>query len=296
MRSRRVFLSAFVAGLGSAVVWPRRAGAGMTPEVKSLLGGPIGLQLYSLRAYLPKDIPGTLARLRALGIREVEGGGPAGTTPADFRAALDKADLVCQSIGAGFDRLKGDMAGVLQEAKTLGARFVMCAWIPHDDAAGLTRDEALQAAEVFGAAGKAAKAQGVRLAYHPHGYEFVPSAEGTLLDTIVKNTDPAVVSFEVDIFWARAGGADPAKLIASLPGRVPLLHIKDMQKGLVLPPGTSKAADETNVAAGTGQLDLPAILRAARKSGTEIFYLEDESEHPWEQVPESLKYLSGLKL
>lgn len=296
MSSRRRFLSTLAGGVGAAIVRSPLARAAMTPEVESPLGGPIGLQLYSLRADLPKDIPGTLARLRSLGIRQVEGGGPAGTTPADFRAAMDKADLVCQSIGAGFDRVKGDMGGVLKEAKTLGARFVMCAWIPHDDAAGLSRDEALQAAEVFNAAGRTARAEGVRFAYHCHGYEFVPSTEGTLFDTLVKQTDPSLVAFEIDIFWARAGGADPATLVASLPGRVPLLHIKDMRKGLVLPAGTSKAPDDTNVAAGTGQLDLPAILRAARRSGTEIFYLEDESEHPWEQVPESLKYLSTLKL
>lgn len=296
MSTRRRVLSTLAAGLGGIILRPRLSRGATTPEVASPLGGPIGLQLYSLRAYLPKDIPGTLARLRSLGIREVEGGGPAGTTAADFRVALDKADLVCQSIGTGFDRLKSDMAGVLKDAKALGSRFVMCAWIPHDDTKGLTRDEALGAAEAFNAAGKAARAEGVRFCYHCHGYEFVPSTEGTLFDTLVKHTDPALVSFEIDIFWARAGGADPARLIASLPGRVPLLHIKDMRKGLVLPAGTSKAPDDTNVAAGTGQLDLPAILRAARKSGTEIFYLEDESEHPWEQIPASLKYLSGLRL
>lgn len=296
MGSRRLFLTTMATGLGATVLRPHVSRAATTPEVASPLGGPIGLQLYSLRADLPKDIPGTLARLRSLGIREVEGGGPAGTTAADFRLALDKADLVCQSIGAGFDRVKGDMGGVLKDAKDLGSRFVMCAWIPHDDTAGLTRAEALGAAGAFNAAGKAARAEGVRFCYHCHGYEFVPSAEGTLFDTLVRETDPALVSFEIDIFWARAGGADPARVIASLPGRVPLLHIKDMRKGLVLPVGTSKAPDDTNVAAGTGQLDLPAILRAARQSGTEIFYLEDESEHPWEQIPASLTYLSRLRL
>ena len=296
MSTRRRFVSTLAAGIGTTIFRPELSRAGTVPEVTSPLGGPIGLQLYSLRAHLPKDIPGTLARLRSLGIREVEGGGPAGTTAADFRVALDKADLVCQSIGTGFDRAQGDMTGVLKDAKALGSRFVMCAWIPHDDAAGLTRDEALGAAEAFNAAGKTARAEGVRFCYHCHGYEFAPSAEGTLFDTLVKHTDPGLVSFEIDIFWARAGGADPASLISSLPGRVPLLHIKDMRKGLVLPAGTSKAPDDTNVAAGTGQLDLPAILRAAKQSRTEIFYLEDESEHPWEQIPESLKYLSGLKL
>ena len=69
-----------------------------------------------------------------------------------------------------------------------------------------------------------------------------------------------------------------------------------MAKGLSLPPGSSQSPHETNVPAGQGQLDLPAIFRAARKSGTEIYYIEDESPKVWEQIPETLKYLSSLKL
>jgi sugar phosphate isomerase/epimerase len=296
MSSRRRFLATVASGLGAAAFRPTVASAGLTPEVKSGLGGPIGLQLYSLREYLPKDVPGTLARLRGLGIREVESAGLAGMTIEAFRAALDKADLVCHGAHIGFDRVRQDTPGALKEAKALGAKYVVCAWIPHDDKAPFTRDDALRATEVFNKAGKAAQGEGLRLCYHCHGYEFVPATEGTLFDTIAKNTDPAVVSFEIDIFWAKAGGGNPAQLIASLPGRVPLMHVKDMQKGLSLPAGSAHASAEANVVAGQGQLDLPAIFRAARKSGTELFYVEDESTNPWEQIPESLEYLSGLKL
>ena len=104
------------------------------------------------------------------------------------------------------------------------------------------------------------------------------------------------MGIEVDIFWAKAGGVDPAALIASLHGRVPLIHIKDMKKGLELPPGSSGAPEDSDVAAGTGQLDLPAIFKAAIKAGVELYYIEDESTKPWEQIPVTLKYLSAMKL
>jgi len=116
------------------------------------------------------------------------------------------------------------------------------------------------------------------------------------VSVLAKSTDPALVAFEIDLFWAKAGGADPAKLIASLPGRVPLMHIKDMQKGLALPAGSSGAPKDSDVAAGQGQLDLPAIFKAAMKSGMEIYYIEDESTKPWEQIPATLQYLSSMKL
>jgi sugar phosphate isomerase/epimerase len=295
MSSRRRFLTALASGIGAARLKPLEASAPLPPEVKSPLGGPIGVQLYSLRDDLAKDIPGTLARLRSLGVRVVESAGLAGTTIEAFRAALDGADLICRSCHMLFERVRDDIAGVIKEAKALGAIHVVCPSIPHDDKAGFTREGALNAAAVFDEAGRRAKGDGLRFSYHPHGYEFVAATEGTLFETIAAHTDPAFVSFEIDIFWAKAGGGDPAQLIASHPGRVPLMHVKDMAKGLSLPPGSSHAPAETNVVAGKGQLDLPAILRAARKSGTELYYIEDESPKPWDQIPESLAYLAAVR-
>jgi sugar phosphate isomerase/epimerase len=296
MSSRRRFLGGLVAGVTGALLMPDPARADNRPEVASPLGGPIGLQLWSVRRALAADPHAALARVRSLGIREVEGAGLAGMTPQGFRAALVRADLVCHSIHVDYERLTDGPRAVLDEARAIGARFVVCPWIPHDERAPFTRDAALGAARVFNGFGRAAKVEGIRFAYHCHGYEFVPSAEGTLFDTLVQQTDGALVSFEIDLFWAKAGGADPARLVASLPGRVPLLHIKDMRKGLALAPASSSAPDDADVIAGSGQLDLPAILRAARSSRTEIFYLEDESAHPWEQIVQSMNYLANLRV
>ena len=296
MSSRRRFLTAVASGIGAAALKPLEASAPLPPEVKGSLGGAIGLQLWSVRDDLEKDIPGTLARLRSLGVRVVESAGLAGTTVDAFRAALDRADLVCRSSHIRFERIRDDMAGVIKEVQALGATIIVCPWIPHDEKRGFTREDASNAAAVFDEAGRRATDEGLRFGYHPHGYELAPAPEGNLFEAIAAHTDPALVSFEIDIFWAKAGGADPSHVIASLPGRVPLLHVKDMAKGLSLPPGSSGAPKDTNVVAGKGQLDLPAILRAARRSGTEIYFIEDESSKPWDQIPESLAYLSGLRL
>jgi sugar phosphate isomerase/epimerase len=295
MPSRRSFMTSLAVGAGVAAVRPVFGVTPVPPEVKTVLNGPVGLQLWSLRVDLPKDVPGTLQRLRGLGIRHVEAAGlPKGTSAEDFRKTLDTANLVCRSAHMPFERLRDDAAGAVKEAKTLGCLFVVCPWIPHDKA-GFTADDAAKAAAVFNKASQVAKGEGLRLAYHAHGYEFLPAPGGTLFETLVKNTDPAV-GIEVDIFWAKAGGVDPAALIASLHGRVPLIHIKDMKKGLELPPGSSGAPEDSDVAAGTGQLDLPAIFKAAIKAGVELYYIEDESTKPWEQIPVTLKYLSAMKL
>jgi sugar phosphate isomerase/epimerase len=262
--------------------------------VKGAFPGSIGLQLYSVRKDLEKDVPGTLARVRSLGIREVESAGLAGMTAEGFRKALDDADLVCRGAHMGLDRIGDGIADALKEARTLGVRYLVCPFLPHEGE--FTREGALRAAETFNAAGRAAKAEGIQFGYHCHGYEFVASTEGTLFDTLRQNTDSELVTFEIDIFWAKAGGADPAALISSLSGRVPLLHVKDMKKGLTFERGTFKAVADANVPAGEGQIDLPGVVRAGVQSGVKIYFVEDETGAPWEKIPKTLQYLQSLQV
>ena len=132
MTSRRMFLGAMTAGVGAAALGGRSAFAAanpLAPEVKSRLGAPIGLQLWSLRADAPKDLPGTLARLRALGIVHVESAGLYDQDAAAVRAAIEKAGLKCSGSHIGYDRWQKDAAAAAREAKALGARFATVAWI-----------------------------------------------------------------------------------------------------------------------------------------------------------------------
>jgi sugar phosphate isomerase/epimerase len=292
MPSRRDFLTTVAAGVGAMTVGPARA-AVLQNEIKTALNGPLGLQLWSLRDYLPKDLPGTLAKVRGLGFREVEGAGLWGHTAADLRSALDAANLHCRSTHMGFERLRDDLPGALEEAKALGATWVVCPWIPHGSA--FTRDDALKSAEAFNRIGGDAQTAGLRFAYHCHGYEFTPSSEGTLFDTLAGATDAARVMFQVDVFHAFHGGADPARLIKRYAGRVPSLHLKDLKKGAPVKVGQAIAQADVDVPLGAGQLDLPSILRAAMKAGTSMYYIEDESPDPFAHIPKSVAFVQSFK-
>ena len=290
MPTRREFLTTATAAMLTAATPLVRARS--QREIKTALGGVIGLQLWSLRTYLPKDLGGTLAQIRAMGFRDVEGAGLWGKTAPELRSALNAAGLRCQSAHMGYERLQKDLEGALAEAKAIGATWVVCPWI----AAKITREDTLRAAEVFNRAAKAAASQGMRFGYHLHGYEFVPSTEGTLFDTLATNTDPKQVEFQVDVFHTFHGGGDPVKIINTHKGRVTSLHLKDLKKGTAVVAGQPTGTPEIDVPVGTGQLDMPAILRAAKAAGVGLYYVEDESADPLAAIPQSVKYLESVKV
>ena len=295
MRSRRDFLTVMAAGLSASAIRPGWARAADRPEIKTALSGPVGLQLWSLRESLPKDLPGTLAKVRAMGFVQVEGAGLWGQPLPAFRAALDKAGLKCLSAHMGLERLQADPAGALAEVKALGATAVVCPWIPHDDK-GFTRDAALKAAESFNHVGKAAKDAGLAFGYHCHGYEMVPSTEGTLFDTLAGATDASLVSFQIDTFHAYHAGADPVELINKYKGRVRSLHLKDEKKGFPRVAGSPGATADADVPVGSGQIDFPAVLKAAAKAAVSRYYVEDESAEPLVHIPQTVAFLEGVKL
>ena len=175
----------------------------------------------------------------------------------------------------------------------MGSKYVMCAWIPHENGV-LTIENAKKAVEDFNKAGKYLKENGLIFCYHAHGYEFQPYEDGTLLDYIFKNTNPEYVSFEMDIFWIQFGGGDPVALLKKYGDRWKLMHLKDMRKGIKkdLTGGTSQ---ENDVAFGTGQMDIPSILKEAKKLGIKHYFIEDESSNIIEQLPISIAYLKSLK-
>ena len=290
-RSRRNFLGR-LAALAAAPALPGalRAADDDGPRV---FGKPVGLQLYSLRERMPKDVPGTLAAIRAMGFREVEGGGDYKLGTAGFLAELKKAGLSVTSALYGYEDWGKDTGAVVKRASEFGVRYAGLAWIPHKEV--FTREDCLRAAESFNKWGTAAKAAGIRFVYHIHGYEFQPSPEGTLLDTLAKETDPAAVAFEADIFWVRRGGCDPVALFEKYPGRIPLTHVKDIAKGVEVCKPDGHAPDETSVPIGAGMIDWPGVFKAAEKAGVERHFIEDEHPDAERQIPVSLRYLAQFR-
>lgn len=268
-------------------------GLGVAQAQKKLLPQTPGMVSYTYRNSFTKNVPATLDTIKALGITDMEFSNLFGKTAAELRKLLDERSMKCSSFGVGYPDLQNKMAEVGSNAKTLGARYVRVAWVPHNGP--FTLDLAEQTVVDFNNFGKQLKEQfGLTFCYHNHGYEFEKYEDGTLFDYIVKNTDPQYVSFELDILWTFFPGADPAALIKKYPKRFKLMHLKDLRKGVIgnLSGGTPV---ENDVALGTGQLDLPVILKAAQKSSIEHYYIEDESPSYATQVPQTIAYLSGLK-
>jgi sugar phosphate isomerase/epimerase len=284
----------------SATTAAGAAGAAVDDDGFDLAGdfkGPLGVQLYTFRgAFRGGDVPGTLARVRALGFREVETAGSYGLPAARFREELDRAGLRATSMHAGFELLRDSLPSVLAQAKTLGARYVGTAWIPHPNGP-LTVERARQVAADFNRWGQAARAEGLTFFYHIHGYEFVPDAAGVVpMDVLMRETDPSNVAFEMDVFWAAHPGQDPVALLRKYAGRWKLMHLKDMKPGTPTGVHTGSAPpDETEVPVGSGQIDYRAVLRTAREVGVEKFYLEDETRDPFTTVPVSTRWLERVK-
>jgi sugar phosphate isomerase/epimerase len=252
----------------------------------------IGLQLYSLRNEFKTEVPGTLAKVKEWGIKEVEGGGTYGMPMADFQKLLKDNNLKVVSVGAEYDVLKNNPQAAVDNAKAFGAKYVVCFWIPHngDD---FTFENIKDATEVFNKAGKLLQENGLSLCYHPHGYEFRPYESGTLFDYLVKNTDPKYFNFEMDVFWIKHPGQDPVALLEKYPKRFLLMHLKDRKPGT---PGNQNGhADvESNVVLGSGDVGIDRVMVAAKKAGVKHYFIEDESSHSVEQIPQSIAYLKSI--
>jgi sugar phosphate isomerase/epimerase len=259
---------------------------------KSLYTAPLGVQTYTFRRSIGTDPVKVLDTIKALGFKEIEGGGGR-MHPADFKKLCDERGISIPSTGAGYEDLVNKIDSVVWRAKMLGANYVMCAWIPHQNNV-LTFENAKKAVEDFNKAGKILKENGLTFCYHAHGYEFQPYENGTLLDYLFKNTNPEYVSFQMDIFWIQFGGGDPVALLKKYGSRWKLMHIKDMRKG-TKKDLTGLTSVENDVALSTGELDLPAILKEAKRIGIKHYFIEDESSSYATQVPQSIAYLKSLK-
>jgi sugar phosphate isomerase/epimerase len=265
------------------------APAGIGPSFK----GPIGLQLYSLREQFKKDVPGTLDEVKSFGIKYAELAGTYDLPPDKFRQELAARGIQGVSTHFDYTRYRDDLEGVVRDAKALGLKYAGCAWIPHTDP--FDEKTCREAIAVFNRAGETLAKQGLQFFYHVHGYEFQPYGQGTLFDLLMTETHAKFVHYQMDVFWIVHPGQDPVKLLEKYGNRWELMHLKDMKKGT--PTGLLTGhTDVTNDSAlGAGQIDIPAILRAAKKVGVKWYFIEDES--PWSetQIPQSLKYLEQIR-
>lgn len=262
-------------------------------SVPKVNGIPLGMVSYTYRFSLQKDMPKTLDSLKSMKILDMEFSSLFGKKAQEIRQLLDERGMYCSSFGVSYQDALNKPQEVAANAKALGAKFVRVAWIPHDKPMDLALADKTIAD--FTTIGKIMKDQyGLEFCYHNHGFEFTPYQDGTFFDYIAKNTDPRYVNFEMDILWTFFPGMDPAKILLQYPKRFKLMHVKDLRKG-VAGNFSGQTSPENDVALGTGQLNLPAIMKAAKKAKIQHYYIEDESSSHAAQVPQSIQYLEQLR-
>ena len=283
--ARRAFLSSAAATAAAAL---------LPAATKPTFRAPVGLALYSLRYIAEKDLPKALATARELGFEEVETGDLHGRTAAEFQALLKAAGLHAASFGASYEALEKDVEAVAAQAQALGARYVVCATIPHS-AKHVSVADCQPAAEHLNRWGERLAAAGLSLCYHTHGTEFDASPDGTVFDTLARLTNPKFINFEMDIFWIVYGYQDPVRLLRRYPGRFPLMHVKDLRKGTPLGGSPADVQEDDSVPLGTGLVNVRAALLTAQAVGVQHYFLEEEAVDAVPQIRQSLKYLQSLR-
>lgn len=280
MRITRRTLLAGAGGVTALALMDR-----LIPQAYAAQIPAVGIQLYTVRDIFQKDPVGTLQAIAKIGYREIEfgGGGYEAMDPAMLRATMDKAGLRCPSLHIGYDALLGQFDKSVAMARTLGARTVV---LPYMTDAHRTEAGWNAALPNFNKFAMQLKKAGFDFAYHNHDFEFTNKPGGvSLYDRFLKETDPALVKAELDLYWAKRAGQDLAALIDRLNKRLYSYHVKDMR------------ADGSMAAVGTGTIDFAALFKRPASAHVRHFYVEnDQAPAPYlPDITTSFKTLQALR-
>jgi sugar phosphate isomerase/epimerase len=276
MATRREVLRTMGAAAVAAALpaWPAPAGE---DRLKKL-----GVQLYTVRDALKADFDGTLQKVSAIGYQEVEFAGYMGRTPAQVKASLKAAKLAAPSAHLDLELLENSWAPTVAAAKTIGLEYLVVAWI--DAARRASIEDYKRIADTFNRLGRQANGAGLRFGYHNHAYEMTPIDGQVPYDVLLDNTDPALVCFEMDLYWTVEGGKNPLTYFAKYPGRFPLVHVKD------------RTAQGKMVDVGAGAIDWAAIFAHRKQAGIRHEFVEhDEPADPFASIAASYSYLRALR-
>ncbi len=263
---------------------------------------PLGVELYTVRDLMKTDVPGTLAKVAAIGYKEVEFAGYFDRSPKDLRAILDKNGLTAPACHVSYAVVQNKWPEAIEAGHILGHKYIICPWI--DDSQRQSADGYKRAVELFNKAGEASRKAGIQFGYHNHFWEFLPDNNlgGKLpYDYMLESIDPANLKMELDLCWITVAGKDPLAYFKQYPGRFALVHVKDLSKipPLVRGKTSKEMIDDVAVnftAIGGGVIDWKKLLPAAQNAGVEHFFVEnDEPTDAIANLTDSYAYLSKLR-
>lgn len=253
-------------------------------EVKSKLQS-FGIQLYSVKDEMAADAKATMTALAGFGYKQFEGfdGGKGvlwGMDPKEFKSMT--TDLGVEMV-ASHANIFDNLDAQAEAAKEAGLTYLICPWIGPQK----TIDEYKIMADRFNKAGETLKSHDLKFAYHNHDYTFV-NLEGLVpQDVLMDNTDPALVDFEMDIYWVHVAGSNPAEYMSKYPGRFKLCHLKDAE-------ADKGDGEERGVLFGSGEIPFTDIVKESIDLGMEYFIVEQErfvGTNPMEAAEKNAAYL-----
>jgi sugar phosphate isomerase/epimerase len=248
---------------------------------------PVGIQLYAVKDALKDDAAGTLKALKKIGFGEVETAGFGDRSAKEFRQLLDDAGLACPSSHLPFDI--DNLGPTFEAAHALGNTYAASGGLRASlrpplttPDSGMTLEEAKRTADLANRIGAAAQKAGLQYAYHNHNVEFVDQGGRIGYDILLKETDPALVKFEIDCGWMVLGGRNPIDYFKQYPDRFPMIHVKDF-----LPSRNNLANDghtqgHAGAELGHGMIDYGPIFTGAKKAGLKHYFVEQEG--PFERM------------
>lgn len=257
----------------------------------------IGIQLYTLRDALGNDPGGTLKEVAAAGYKQVELYGfpdcePLITGAKDAGLSVNSAHFNWDSVVNPSDEKMGDFSKIVEKGREIGLSHLVIPYL-HDHQRG-SLDAYKQIAENANKAAEIAQTAGIQLAYHNHAFEFEPKDGGKCGYDILMDEFSDKMKFELDIFWIKVGGHDPADFVTKLSGRVSQLHLKDLKDGLKLPDYGSIPEDAFKEL-GNGIIKLGPVIAAAEKAGVKHCHVEqDYSPDAMASIKESAAYLAKM--
>jgi len=277
-------------GLALTSLASRSAIASITNVEEAKLNN-FGIQLWSVRDDLAKDPKGVLKQISSYGYKQIESFEGAkgmfwGMTNKEFKAEMDKLGMKIISSHCDINK---DFEKKAAEAAAIGMRYLI---LPYEGP-NKSIDDYKKIAEDLNKQGAIAKKNGIRVAFHNHNFSFTQVNGEFPQDVLMKNTDPKLVDFEMDMYWVVAAGEEIEPWLKKYPNRVRLCHVKDREK--------NAAAKEGNASCdlGTGSIDYPKILKTAKKMGVQYFIVEQEKwtgTTPLQAAAADAKYMKTLSI
>lgn len=260
-------------------------GASLLPQFPVFAGSNnpgVGLQLYTLRDWMAVSVPATLKMVASVGYKEMEFAGYYSLKPSEVRSILNGEGMTAPSAHIQLTDFAKGTNEILDAALEIGHQYLVVPFLTEEQR-GTHIDTYKALAQKLNEIGEACQKAGIKLGYHNHDFEFETRQGQVPYDVLLGDTDPALVSMEMDLFWTIKAGRDPLAYFNSHPGRFKMWHVKDMD------------ASGNMCDVGAGQIDFASIFAAADKAGVEHYFVEhDMSPNKLQTIQQGYSAVSTL--